>query len=103
MNQVLYGLAIKPFPDFRFLHRAHLDPSVWLAAILPETRIMPGGLSLSRQHRLKGLCWGHEVEGLARSSVELGSDRVEFGLGAVSEAGLARQVLAQETVGVLAV
>src|SRR4051794_25682230 len=62
---------------------------------------MPGGLSLSRQRGIEGLCRGPEVEGLAGSSVEFDSDRVELVLGAVSEAGLARQVLAQETVGVL--
>jgi hypothetical protein len=55
---------------------------------------MPGGLSLSRQHGLEGLCRGQEVEGLAGSSVEFGGDRVELGLGAFSEAGLSRQVLA---------
>src|SRR6516162_4777957 len=62
---------------------------------------MPGGLSLSRQRGGEGLCWGLEGEGLAGSSVEFGGDGVELVLGAISEARLAWEVWAQETVGVL--
>ena len=47
------------------------------------------------------LGWCLPIECLAGSSIEFGGDRIELVLGAVCEPGLAREVLAQEAVGVL--
>jgi hypothetical protein len=56
------------------------------------------GLRGSLQRLVECFGWFQPAEGLSRSSVELGGDGVEVGLGERGEAGALGEVLAQQTV-----
>jgi len=60
-----------------------------------------GGFNGSLQHRVQSIGRAFEAQGLSRSLVEPQRFLVEVGLGELREVGSSREVLPQQTVGVL--